>query len=154
MVEFRAAKTKDMVSLAPRLRKADVEEVLAYSGHDAFTALLLSFGDSKRTWVAEIGGQVECVFGIAEVTHKIGCPWMLGTDVIHRHSKRLVADAKLIVEDMNAAYPLLANMVHAKNTAAIRWLKHLGFQFSDGVEHGPNKELFYPFYRHNTCAFQ
>lgn len=150
MQEFRTATLRDMVSLAPRMRAADVAELKASSGRDPFTALCLSFGTSKRTWVYTVDGQVECAFGIAEITRDVGCPWMLGSDEVRNHSKRLIRDAMSVVEDMQAAYPTLFNQTHERNTVALRWLRYLGFKFLPAVQHGPQNEAFIPFYRHNN----
>ena len=45
-------------------------------------------------------------------------------------------------------YSVLFNVVDARNTVHIRWIKHMGFTFvAEHAEWGPEKRLFYEFVR-------
>lgn len=147
MIEYREAKLADVVSVVERLRAEDRFEVEASSGKDARTAVLLSLEHSKRTTVATVNGRPECIFGLGELTHKIGVPWMLGTDEVPRHARALLIDAKRTVAKMHEAYPYLTNFVHAENTHSILWLKRLGFEFLPAAPHGAHQQLFLQFVR-------
>lgn len=152
MIEYRVATLADAVSIAARLRVADRLEVEASSGLDAYTAVLRSFGDSARTWVAVIDGTPECIFGISEVSPEVGVPWMLGTDEVSKQQRALVRDAKRTVDDMQAAYSTLMNFVHIDNRHSIIWLKRLGFKFLPPIPYGHHQQLFIPFVRHRQCV--
>lgn len=148
-VEYRVATLADALDIAPRLREQDRVEVAAASDtEDVQAALLASLDRSKRTWVAVIDGRPECIFGIGELNQHHGVPWMLGTPAILKHQRRLLVDARSIVEDMQDAYRVLYNMTHADNAVAIRWLKRLGFTFGAPFQH--NSHTFLPFYRHRN----
>jgi hypothetical protein len=146
-ITYRVAALQDALDIAPRLREQDRIELEAATGKDPVAAITAAVEATSRMWAAVIDGQVECIFGIGEATRQVGVPWMLATDAVVEHQRALVEDALSIVEDMQEAYPLLTNFVHSDNTAAIAWLRHLGFSFGDPIEHGPAKQPFIPFFR-------
>jgi hypothetical protein len=148
MIEYREARLADAVDIAGRLRRADAVEIQFATGLPARSAVYQSFAASRRVWVATVNGRPECIFGIAEVNPVVGCPWMVGTDEVLRHQRELLRAGRSIVEDMNAAYPLLENFVHADNTPSIRWLGRLGFRFKEPIPFGPQKQPFIPFFRY------
>jgi hypothetical protein len=149
-VTYRPAALEDVLDVAPRLREQDRIEVCAATGKSPMEAVSGSFQRSKRTWAAVIGGRPECLFGIGELDHRHGVPWMVGTPALLRHQRRLLVDARSVVEDMQAAYRVLYNITHARNYVSIRWLYRLGFEF--GKPFYLNNEPFIPFYRHRHVS--
>lgn len=147
MITHHDATGEDLSHIARHLRKQDRVEVEAATGKSAERVLFDSWRSSKGTWIARVDGVPACLYGIAahDSFEGFGVPWMVGTDEMLRHQRALIFDAKKWVEKMQAQYPTLINATHARNTAAIRWLRWLGFQFTPEVT--VNGHPFIPFYR-------
>lgn len=146
---YRRASMDDAVSLAPRLRPADAEEVRLSCGDDIEGALIQSVCDSDVAEAVVLEGRVICLRGITDGGAGVGVPWLLGSPEVTRFTKHLVGGAKRWVLDMEQKYPLLINMVHAENALAIKWLQHIGFTLGPLFpEWGVGKAPFYQFYRY------
>lgn len=145
-IVYHDAREVDVIDIARRLRKQDLDELeVLLPGKTPVQALLVSMNSSVWTRVALINGHPECVFGLGR-DGATGIPWMMGTDVMMRHQRALLVEGRAEVEAMQRSCALLYNVTHARNTAAIRWLKRLGFQFGDQFDHNGHPLL--PFYRH------
>ncbi|MFG1395868.1 hypothetical protein [Roseixanthobacter pseudopolyaromaticivorans] len=139
--------------LCPLLRKADRAEVLALTG--APPELILP---------ACVGGDAWAMFtdthelaGLCGVDHVVNFPgigivWMLGSDLIAKHQRDFLAHAKLWVEDQHQRYPLLTNMVDARNTRHIRWLEWMGFTMLRRVERWGAASLPFIEFERRICA--
>ena len=93
---------------------------------------------SAFAWTAIVNGQPEVMFGVGDVNVLTGAgsPWLLGTDAVEKH---YVAFLRLSVDfraQLLERYSVLTNIVHDGNRASIRWLRWLGFKFSDPVSIG------------------
>jgi len=77
--------------------------------------------------------------------------WMLGTDELtatRRRRLQLCNEGRGWVEHcLDVAGMPIGNDVYAKNTASIRWLKHLGFTVADPRPMGHAAALFSEFWR-------
>lgn len=77
--------------------------------------------------------------------------WMLGTDELvatRRRRLQLCIEGRGWVEHcLDAAGMAIGNDVYAKNTASIRWLKHLGFSVAQPRPMGRSAALFCEFWR-------
>ena len=134
-------------SMLPFVRQADIEEVKASSGKDMRTALLDALRYSDHAWAGIIDGEVACIFGVGSLSilSDVGVPWLIGTDAINRHSRAFLRRNLWVVALMRERYPVLRNWVDARNTAAIRWLKWLGFTLGDPAPWGAAQLPFHPF---------
>lgn len=154
-VAFRPATIADCVSLAPRLRKEDADEAYAASGIPAEYALKLSL--RPETWVAEIEGTPEMIFGCRPAPNDptTGHPWMLSTPTVFSPKWRrlFVRTSRFAVEEWQARFPVLHNFIDARNVAHMRWLRSLDFHFiARHDRHGPLGLPFYEFVRIAPCA--
>ena len=77
----------------------------------------------------------------------VGVPWMVGTTALNRMrgQKALLRASRATIAGLSARYDVLANMVDARNGAAIRWLRWLGFDVLPPIPHGPDRLPFHPF---------
>lgn len=129
------------------LRPADVAECLAI-GLTAREGLITSLEDSETAWCG-IGedGKPAVLFGVCRHPHieGAGIPWLLATPKLS--AKDLIRESPRFIQIMHRKFSMLVNMVHARNTRAIRWLQWAGFKLGIEREHGPNKALFIPFIR-------
>jgi hypothetical protein len=131
-VDFKRPTLADAEALACTLRQADLDE-LAAAGVSPSDALRT--GVERSTLAAAVWDDegLVALLGVAPLVESVlapvGAPWMLGTDRVSKHARALVAVGPAYTRAMLDAYPRLMNVVHAKNTLHVRWLRRLGFRF-------------------------
>lgn len=133
MVEFRPPTDIDAILLACNMRAQDVAEVRAAGHTDLPPVIEDGIKRSAMCWSAYVDGELACIFGCAPagtLLNPIGIPWLLGTDVMQKHRRIFVRQARPYIAQMLAAYPTLMNAVHAENTVAVRWLRSVGFKLA------------------------
>ncbi|TIW56678.1 MAG: DUF2833 domain-containing protein [Mesorhizobium sp.] len=123
-------------SIARRMRQADRDEVFAASGRSPAGALVFSLRKSSHAWTAMIDGVPEVMFGVGDLNILAGvaAPWLLGTDAVETHYVAFLRRSVGFRDQLLQRYSVLTNFVDARNRASIRWLRWLGFTFSDPVE--------------------
>lgn len=112
------------------MRAQDVAEVRAAGHTDMHAVIASSIARSTMCWACYVDGQLAAIFGCAPFGSALdsrGVPWLLGTDLIPKHRRTLMRHARRYIARMLAAYPALINTVHAENTVAVEWLRHMGF---------------------------
>lgn len=153
-VVLRRATVADCTSLAPRLRQADKDEVVAACGLPSTMALPLSLRPS--TFVACVDGTPEMIFGVSPSRDEgVGHPWMLASPVPFTPQWRIVflRHGRAHVEEWQRRYRLLHNFIDARNEAHLKWLRWLGFKIiARHDRHGPLGLPFYEFIRTAPCA--
>lgn len=146
---FRKARPEDIGPIVADLRPADREEADALLGPGrADQAIRDSLRGSVMAWTAEDAEGPVFVFGVAlaSMLGEEGQPWMVGTVRTERYRRELVIRARPYIALMLKAAPLLANVVDARNTRAIAWLKHIGFTMLPARPLGAAGLPFHPFY--------
>lgn len=119
-------------SLAPRLRKADREELAASTGGDPEEIITLSLAMSSLAWAWVRNGRTLAIFGVAPSgSPGVGIPWLLASPGIARHKVYFVRRSVKYREAMLAAFPVLENWVDCRNTLSIQWLSWLGFGMAE-----------------------
>lgn len=150
MIEYRDAKLEDVKELSKIMRQGDVDEVAASNGLTPYEALLLGYKLSAAISVLE-DGQIVAMYGCAHQGNGVGSPWMLGSDRVPHLKKELLTRPVEWLKEVNKEIPLLVNYVDARNKAAIRWLKFLGFTFVRCIpDYGVAGIPFYEFVRIDT----
>lgn len=144
-VEIRPATLADAAALD--LRAADREEVLALSGRDPREVLAESVDRSSMAWAGCADGKLVCLFGVvpASLAGVTGIPWLLGSDDVCAYSRAFLRRNRAYVRGMLAEYPILRNVVDARNEVSIRWLKWLGFEMETAQPMGVQRLPFHPF---------
>ncbi len=119
--------------MAPNLRQADVDEILAASRSRPLEALEKSLEFSREAWTALVDGEPACMWGAGPlgIFGGTGGIWLLGTDVIEKHPKKFLIESRRFLEIISTVYIKLSNYVDARNTVSLRWLKWLGFEISE-----------------------
>ena len=133
MIEIVPARALHVREVAGRMREADRLEVIAATGRGELSALAASYRQSRFRWTALVDGRPEAMFGVGDlnVLTATGIPWMLATDAVERNRREFL---RLSVDwrgQLLARYDVLRNVVDCRNTVSIRWLRWLGFRFSD-----------------------
>lgn len=130
--------TKDwhLPLVASSMRQADIDEIYAASGRGPLSALRFSVESSSKSWSIMIEGKPEGIFGIGmvNVLAGIGAPWLLGTDVLTRHTREFLRKSIACRDYMLYLHPHLRNFVDTRNHVSVRWLKWLGFTFSSVID--------------------
>lgn len=144
---FRPATVGDAVAITPRLRQIDVEECDALIGEGfVLQAAIGTVAASPLALAWEHDGEVIALFGVAgSLLDTTGTPWMIGTDALDRQGRALIRSASPYIRQMQGLFSRLENVVLARNTRSIRWLKRLGFKFGPAVPMGVQGALFHSF---------
>jgi hypothetical protein len=139
----RPATAQDAHRLAPKLRKADLQEINAASGSTPLAALLRGVVESSKVFAITSPSDphdVFALFGVAPLTvvgaptFPIGSVWLLGSEDLNKVAYRFLRESSTWLDELARGYRLLCNVVDARNTTHIRWLRWLGFRF---VAHRP-----------------
>lgn len=135
------------VHISARMRRADIDEVMASGGHDPMTALRESLDSAAKAWTALVNDEPGCMFGVTalDILSGLGCPWLLGTNLVEKNSIAFLRRSKRYVAEMLDLFPYLYNFVDARNRLSIRWLKWCGFDFAKTPK--PYGVAQLPFYR-------
>jgi len=137
-IEIVPACAAHIRTIARRMRQADRDEIAAASGRSPAAALAFSLRKSSQAWTAVIDGRPEVMFGVADlnILAGIGAPWLLGTDSVERNYRQFVRRSVSWRDQLLGRYPVLRNFVDDRNKVSIRWLRWLGFKFSDPIMFG------------------
>ena len=139
------ATPEDCAQLAPNLRQADRDEVLAASGKAPLAALLHGYMESSECYAVRCGGQAIAIFGVVNLGGGEGAPWLLGSDAILSHWREFVRHSRQELERIRQPYRRLWNFVDARNTLHRRWLAWLGAEETELEPHYGVARL--PFWR-------
>lgn len=147
-IVIRAVEPGDADELVAGMRQADVDEILAGGRNTPRGAVDESVARSILVRTVTVDGRVACIFGLVPMLGVLGdmaAPWMLGTDLVSANSRALMRRSRPYIADMLQAYPLLFNVVHARNTRAVGWLRRIGFDLKSERVTMPTGEQFIPF---------
>ena len=141
----------DIVELSQNMRAADRLEVLALTGENSAEVAHDSFERSKETWAFRVGGELVCVWGVADIWGElldagaVGVVWMLTTDAILRHKKSFFMAAKEFFPTLFDRWGTLVNVIDVRHEKALRWGKRMGFVFAEPRPLGVEGLDFQPF---------
>lgn len=144
----RAVRDGDFEFVLEHARQADRDECDAMLGPDKFEAALrASVNASVLLWTFEVHGKPAAIFGVCPISmlSGIGAPWLIGTYLVDKAPGALVRLSRLYIPKMQVAFPLLCNVVDARNVKSVAYLRRLGFEFGGAITMGPEHMLFYPF---------
>lgn len=139
--------------LGPNLRQADKDEIFACAGVDGEYALKMSVDTSNYCMSVRDRETEEPLglFGVCPfVDDRLGIVWFLGSDELFKKNRMaFLRNSEFWVKNLFGSYEILFNLVDARNTIHIRWLKWLRFTFiADVPEYGYEKRTFRQFLRH------
>lgn len=158
MITVRFSTPEDVAYLAPRLRKEDLEEIMAAGATSAEESLLdgLASPDACLTGVDEAGRPM-LMFGTSPhpTDPMVGLVWLLASDEVLKHRTDFLRKSRQFMAIFNAKYPILMNFTDCRNTVHHRWLRWCGFHFINTVRGiGPGNHPFYEVVRvrNEQCA--
>tara|TARA_B100000287_G_scaffold408067_1_gene434070 strand:- start:357 stop:818 length:462 start_codon:yes stop_codon:yes gene_type:complete len=152
MAIVRPSLLSDVPVVAENMRKEDVDEVKAHTGGCPKGSLLYAYFMSKPCLtVISRHGHLMAMGGVVPEGENIGRIWLLGCQSMFDDSidKRwFLRKSKEKLAEMQSLYPLLFNMVDARNEVHVNWIRWLGFTFiKKHLEWGPEQMMFYEFVR-------
>jgi hypothetical protein len=129
------------------MRRADREEVEALSGRNPREVLVESVEKSASSWAGLADGRLVCLFGVVPMSlvGVTGIPWLLGSDDVCAYGRPFLRRNRAMIDRWLADFPVLTNVVDARNTVSIRWLRWLGFRLGEPTPMGPRGLPFLPF---------
>jgi hypothetical protein len=147
VVEYVQPTRQHVQELAEYLRAADRIELAACGYADPRRAIETSLACSTHMVAALADGRCGAIMGVTPVSmlEGRGSPWMLGTDLVVKYRRALMAQTPAYIRAMLHAYPHLVNYVHADNAVAVRYLRHAGFTLHAPEPYGVHGELFHRF---------
>lgn len=148
-MRYREATQADIEALVPRLRQTDIDECEALFGRGTTLDVTLhGLRPDGVAFVAVRDGMTVAVFGLCPGEWPgYGVPWMVGTNELDKCGRELMAEARNCLKVWHRFYPTLMNVVDARNTKSIRWLKRLGFTVRNPIPMGVDGLPFHPFDR-------
>jgi hypothetical protein len=148
-MSVRSATLADVYHIAPRLREADKAEIKASTGRPPLDALKDGLSRSRGCKVGITPeGEPVVIWGVVPVDPMVGGVWALATDELSKHKIKFLRGSREHLDEMQEQFPVLMNVVDARNILHIDWLSWLGFTFI--AEHplwGVEQRLFYEFAR-------
>lgn len=125
--------------LFTELRDAEVLEFAAL-GVTSFECMRLGmlYSDAQTIFFND---EPAAMWGISRfVDHNV--VWAVFTKAIERHPIAFLRESRRLAETFPCT---VENYVDARNTAAVKWFRWLGFEVSEPVPYGANGELFHRF---------
>ena len=134
---FRLTTFEDIKYLAPRLRQADKEEILASVGLTPYEALMFGYLENVIVFtIVNKNNEPVAIFGINDVGQNVGAIWLLATDKLKDIQYSFLRENKKVIDFLNTKYKILWNFVDCRNSLHIKWLKWCGFKFINKQKRG------------------
>ena len=138
---------QDILDLAANLRPADCAELQAVCDLSPLAAVRASVRLSAPGFLfaahvqtaAEAERRLLCIGGAADA--EVGVPWLLATPLLERYAKSLTREARVELRRMLQRWPVLANVIDARQTRCIQWLRALGFELREAQALKPGLPL-------------
>jgi len=134
-ISVRHATADDAVRLAPKLRRADLQEIQAATGETALGALERGLQDSDPSYVIiDAEGTPLALFGVVPDIGDKGIVWLLGSDAIEEHAISFARGSRPWLDRLHERYPVLWSFVDVRNELHLRWLTWCGFEVTRTIE--------------------
>lgn len=130
--------------VAANLRAGDAEELRLWDGSTPAQGVLASVRASQVLHTVLVSDQPAGLCGVNR-----GRVWLLGTDLLTASQREVRSSVRLSrawVTDQARRFGRLFNFVWARHTAALRWLRWLGFTIEPARPMGLAGAAFHPFH--------
>ena len=129
--------------VANNIRAIDKEECIATRGDvPLFNIILEGYLSSAECYTGVCGLEIVGIMGFRRESYKWVIPWLIATENMNKHKTAFVRSTDFYFPVFKTRYPNMKNIIYEKNRASVRWLKHLGFQFSEPFTYGSKPERF------------
>ncbi|MCZ7453336.1 hypothetical protein [Rhizobium rhizogenes] len=133
-LEVRPSVPDDVTYLAPRLRKADLESLVACASRSAEVSLTRGLRHSDICLTAlDDKGRPAVMFGTVPYSQDstVGNLWFLAVDDLDTDVGRLTVTARHYVETFHGKYPILSSLMDIRDHIRKRMLLLCGFDFGN-----------------------
>ncbi|UDQ99391.1 hypothetical protein AAEX28_04720 [Lentisphaerota bacterium WC36G] len=137
-VIYKKASLADCKKLAPILRKADKDELIALCGENVnFEEILTqSLNNSLLAFSGYCNNEIIGMFGVGgNVLSGNGFIWLLTSNKVKLHKRELLIQANSFIKYGLTIYKKLSNVIDVRNKANMLFLKHLNFKFGDKIKY-------------------
>ncbi len=152
MLTVAPTRLEDLGPVAADMRPEDRAEVQAASGCSPLEALQFGLATSVECATVHAPRGPIAIFGVVPSVAgntRIGSPWMLGTPGITGHWFEFARRSRDEFHAMRQRWDRLENHVDDRNELHKRWLRWLGFEFTELIEHfGVERRPFWRFTFH------
>lgn len=137
-VQVVEATAEHAAALLPRVRQADIDEFAAMSGKTPAQVLAVGLRSSALCYAGLVDDQVVTIFGVAprSIITGSGVPWLVSSDLVEQYQTTFLRRGRPLLHAFLEQYPVLENYVDARNTAAICWLRWMGFTIHEAAPIG------------------
>ena len=129
----RVSEEGDAELLGPRLREIDIDEIETMLGHRDGTFMLRKAHEAKDTafTIVRNDGLLLGTFGVSQVSHGLGAVWLLAAPELEVNpaAREFLRQSRFWVTLMAQQCPVMFNIIDARNTVTINWLRFCGFTF-------------------------
>jgi hypothetical protein len=136
------------ISMAPRVRAVEVQELTDATGLDIEAALLRELDHSATSWAWIVDGEVACLFGVVlgpSLMEFAAYPWMISTHLVEKHASAFARACRRLLPELLERHGRLSGMVDVRHTLSVRWLWWLGADIGEAQPWGVAGTLFHPF---------
>lgn len=140
----------DATKLAAKARKADRNEVVGITGGPVTSSLEYGFHAPGEAWVVADKATQEplLAFGVVACLPGTGTVWLIGADLKSSEAAQVLRHGAEVLEGLQARWPVLLNVVDARNKTHVRWLRRHGFTLHTFTErYGAQGVPVFTFYR-------
>ncbi|MEI3804067.1 hypothetical protein V6R85_06075 [Agrobacterium sp. CCNWLW32] len=133
-LEVRPSVPDDVIYLAPRLRKADLESLVVCASPSAEVSLTRGLRHSDICLTAlDDEGRPAVMFGTVPYPQDstVGNLWFLAVDDLDIDVGRLTVTARHYVETFHGKYPILSSLMDSRDHTRKRMLRLCGFDFGN-----------------------
>jgi hypothetical protein len=129
-VDILPATNEHALELAPKLREADVAELMAMGARTALRALTDSMAVSPDCYALLFDGEVAAIFGVFPVSALggLGLVWLLSGPAVDRHPMAFLRLSRPVLKMLLRRCPRLFNFTDARYVKALAWLEWMGFR--------------------------
>ena len=128
----RQAVLKDVLELAPKIRKSDREEIRASNNSTPLKALVEAFTIENNKIYSIVKTEDNSVIGMfgsaPSVEPDYGVAWMLSSEDLFKHTKQFIKECPHWINEMGMGYKYLYNFVDKRNWKSLKWLQYLKFE--------------------------
>lgn len=129
----RVSEDGDAEDIGPRLREIDLDEIETMSGHrDGVSTLKLAHAAPDTAFtIVRSDGFLLGMFGVSQVSHGLGMVWLLAAPELEVNpaAREFLRQSRFWVNLMAQKCPVMFNIIDARNTTTINWLRFCGFRF-------------------------
>lgn len=136
MLTYTPAEDSHVLYMAPRLRRADCEEIAAYSGKTPLEGLTQSKAVSSMCYTILDDGEPIAMYGGTKEGRGRSNVWMLGTHGIERNTYKFLRLSRSHLDGFQKE--LDSSFIYAiadpRNTLHQVWLAFTGFRFGELIK--------------------